>query len=164
MMHSDFLGYILTFIFSGAFVGFIQYLINRNDTRNDRFKTLQNEFQAGLDLRESTGKARYDEHAEAIKELRDIMTQLASTTAEQQKLLDANAALLVGLAQDKLVYLTDKCQKRGAITLKEKAILTAIYEPYHDKLNGNGHGKTGYEFAMNLPVVSDIEAEQMDNK
>ena len=71
---------------------------------------------------------------------------------------------LMGLAHDKLVFLTDKFQKRGAITLKEKATLNSIYEPYSKGLHGNGDGKTGYEYAMQLPVVTDKEAEIMDKE
>ena len=83
------------------------------------------------------------------------MKQLAKTTIEQQKVITANSELLVGLAQDRLVYLTDKYIKRGCITLDELAVLEQIYEPYHGKLKGNGRGKAGIEMCRQLPIVSE---------
>ena len=124
---------VLTFFLSSTFVGFIQFLIQRNDNKH----------------------SKHEQYAEAIEELRGVMTQLASTTKEQQQIITANSKLLVGLAQDRLVFLTDKYLKRGVITLDELAILEEIYEPYHDKLNGNGRGKAGIEMCRKLPIVSD---------
>lgn len=142
---------ILTFLLSGSFVGFIQFLIQRNDNKNSKIKALEQEIHEEKIERER-----------AMNELREVMTQLAKTPAEQQKIINANSEILVALTQDRLVQLTSKYQERGAITLTEKAILTAIYEPYHDKLGGNGYGKMGYTYAMKLPVVTDVEARKMD--
>lgn len=142
---------ILTFLLSGSFVGFIQFLIQRNDNKNSKIKALEQEIHEEKIERER-----------AMNELREVMTQLAKTPAEQQKIINANSEILVALTQDRLVQLTSKYQERGAITLTEKAILTAIYEPYHDKLGGNGYGKMGYTYAMKLPVVTDEEAHKMD--
>ncbi len=68
---------------------------------------------------------------------------------------------IVGLGHDKILFLTDKIQRRGRITLKEKTNLTCIYTPYH-ALGGNGDGKTGYEYCMTLPICTDEEAEEAD--
>ena len=73
--------------------------------------------------------------------------------------------LVVGLGQDKLIYLTEKYRKRGGITLKEQAALKSIYIPYHIKLNGNGYGELGFNYCMNdLPVISDSEAIELDER
>lgn len=68
---------------------------------------------------------------------------------------------IVGLGHDKILYLTDKIQRRGKITLKEKTNLTGIYVPYHE-LGGNGDGKTSYEYCMTLPICTDEDAEEAD--
>lgn len=73
----------------------------------------------------------------------------------------AESRMLLGLGHDKLVYLTDKYVRRGAISLKEKRNLEFLYKPYAD-LGGNGDCKVGYEACQELHVVSDAEAQAMD--
>lgn len=175
MMLPPWVSTLLTVFTSGGFLLFVQYLINRHDARNDKIKKLNKKIDDGLEERENTGKERYEEHKEAIEELRQAILKLTDSTEQTQQMLkesiDRNqktasdlAELVVGLGQDKLVYLTDKYQRRGAITNKEKAGLTSIYVPYHDKLGGNGYGKIGYEYCMALPVISEEEAIEMDKK
>jgi hypothetical protein len=160
---SDTLKTIITVLLSGGFLTFLQFMINRYDSKHNRFKELQDEFHAGLDDRENRGKERYDEHKEAIEELRKAMLALSTSTQETQKLTTAVSELVVGLGQDKIVYLTDKYRNRGGITLKEKAGLEAIYTPYHDKLRGNGYGKIGFDYRMKeLPIISEEEAIEKD--
>lgn len=170
---------------SGAVFGFIQFLIQRRDKQKEdeegkKFQVLREEFQEGLKQREDKGRERYEEHREAIATMsvehkKDFQTLL--TVIEQLKDSDIKTTQyieeirtynkymgdeIMGLAHDKLVYLTDRYQERGAITLKEKATLDAIYKPYHEGLNGNGDGQIGYDYAMKLPVVSDSKARDMD--
>jgi len=73
----------------------------------------------------------------------------------------AESRMLLGLGHDKLVYLTDKYVRRGAISLKEKRNLEFLYKPYAE-LGGNGDCKVGYDACQRLPVVSDDEAQHMD--
>lgn len=154
---------LLTVLLSGGFLTFLQFLINRYDKKHDKLKELRDEFRKGLTDRENTGKERYDEHKEAIEELRKAMLTLSTSAQETQKLTSAMSELVVGLGQDKIVYLTDKYRNRGGITLKEKAGLESIYIPYHDKLKGNGYGKIGFDYCMNeLPIISEEEAIQRD--
>ena len=167
---------IVTVVLSGGFLSFLQYMINRHDTRHDQIKALEKKLEDGLKERDETGKGRYDEHKDAIEELRQAIIAMAEDSKETKRILTesikenrditANVAeLVVGLGQDKLIHLTDKYQRRGAITNKEKASLKAIYVPYHDKLGGNGYGKMGYEYCMDqLPVVTEEEALDMDRK
>ena len=75
----------------------------------------------------------------------------------------AMSRMLLGLGHDKLMYLSDKYVKRGAITLKEKRNLKFLAVPYFD-LGGNGDCEIGYEACLKLPVVSDDEADLMDVK
>lgn len=177
---------IITVIGSGAIFSFLQFLITRHDNKADKVeelykkidegltkqesitdeiqKSLQLELKEGLAERELTGKQRYEEHQQAIKKLNEIISQLTKNDTEQSQYIKYIGDELMGLAHDKLVYLTDRFQARGAITLKEKATLEAIYKPYHEGLGGNGDGKTGYEYAMQLPVVTDAKAAEMDRK
>lgn len=75
----------------------------------------------------------------------------------------AQSKMLLGLGHDKIVYLTDKFVRRGAITLKEKRNLEFLYIPYAE-LGGNGDCKIGYDACQRLPVISDDEAEERDAK
>lgn len=73
----------------------------------------------------------------------------------------AQAKMLLGLGHDKLIHLTDKFVRRGAITLKEKRNLEFLYIPYAE-LGGNGDCKIGYDACQKLQVISDEEAEVRD--
>lgn len=73
----------------------------------------------------------------------------------------AQSKMLLGLGHDKIIYLTDKYVRRGAITLKEKRNLQFLYEPYAE-LGGNGDCEIGYDACQKLPVVSDDDAEAKD--
>lgn len=69
--------------------------------------------------------------------------------------------MLLGLAHDRILQLTDSIIKRGVITSKEKTNLKYLYEPYHE-LGGNGDCETGYEVCTHLKVVSDATADKID--
>lgn len=156
---------ILTVVFSSAGITFIQFLIQRQDEKSDKYKKLNDKIEKGLDERENVGRERYEEHKEAIEELRNIMKELAKTNIEQNKIINANSELLVGLTQDRLFHLTDKYCERGCITLDELAVLEEIYEPYHrEPLNGNGRGKAGIEACRKLPKVSEEVAMVKDKE
>ena len=73
----------------------------------------------------------------------------------------AQTRMLIGLGHDRLIYLTDKYVRRGAITLKEKRNLKFLYDPYSD-MGGNGDCRIGYDACQDLPVVSEEVAEGMD--
>ena len=158
---------IITILGSGAFFSFVQFLIQRKDQqkqeeKDDKIEELRKELIQGLEEREETGLSRYTEHQESIAKLNEAILLLTENDTQMQEYMKYVGDEIMGLAHDKLVYLTDKYQERGAITLKEKATLEAIYSPYHEGLGGNGDGKTGYEYAMKLPIVTDIQAREMD--
>ena len=73
----------------------------------------------------------------------------------------AQSRMLLGLGHDKILHLTDKIVRRGAITLKEKRNLEFLSQPYFD-LGGNGDCRIGYDACQKLPVISDDEAEIRD--
>lgn len=153
---------LLTIVGSGAFFGFVQFMITRKDNKNDRTIALEKKIDEGLDKREQTGRERFEKHASDIEELRKIMTQLADNAKVQQEYSEAVGNVLMGLAQDKIVHLTKLYSERGAITLDELAVLESLYVPYHDGLHGNGKGKAGYERCQKLPVVSEAKARELD--
>lgn len=155
--------FILSFIGMVLGSGLIQFFITRKDNNNKKLIELKKELRDGLDERETTGKERYLEHKEAIQKLNEAIFQLTENDTHQAQYMKYIGDEIMGLAHDKLVYLTDKYQERGAITLKEKATLHAIYNPYHIGLGGNGDGQAGYEYCMKLPIVTDSQAREMDN-
>lgn len=73
----------------------------------------------------------------------------------------AESRMLLGLGHDKILYLTDRMVKRGAITLKEKRNLEYLYIPYKE-MGGNGDCKIGYDACQKLRIVSEDEAEALD--
>lgn len=73
----------------------------------------------------------------------------------------AESKMLLGLGHDKIVHLTDKFIRRGAITLKEKRNLQFLCEPYF-ALGGNGDAKIGNDACEKLPIISEEEATEMD--
>ena len=75
----------------------------------------------------------------------------------------AQSRMLLGLGHDRIIYLTDKFVRRGSITLKEKRNLKFLCDPYFD-LGGNGDCKIGFDACDKLPVVSEDEANDMDEK
>lgn len=75
----------------------------------------------------------------------------------------AQSRMIIALGHDKLVYLSNRYVKRGAITLKEKRNLDYLSEPYFEG-GGNGDAKIGCDACEKLPVVSEEVAERMDMK
>lgn len=155
---------IIAALASNGLFAFIQFLLTRKDNKNDKYEQLNDKIEKGLEEREAAGAARYKEHQESIEMLSQAIVQLTENDTEMKEYLHYIGDELTGLAHDTLVRLTDKYQRRGGITLKEKATLEAIYIPYHDGLHGNGDGKTGYTYAMELPVMSEEEARKKDNQ
>lgn len=153
---------ILTVIGSGAFFSFIQFLITRKDNQNDRLKKMRDEYISGLNERESIGKQRYDEHKKAIKQLQEAIMILTEDSQERKELEQFMSASLMAITHDKLVRLGKTYQKRGAITLAEKNNLNLLYDPYHNGLGGNSDGETYYNYCMELPIISDEEAQKRD--
>lgn len=158
----DFLQLFVTFVGMILGSGIIQFLLNRKDAKDNKLDALQKELQEGLEERENVGKARYLEHKEAIQKLNEAIFQLTQNDTNQSQYMKYVGDEIMGLAHDKLVYLTDWYQERGGITLKEQATLKAIYVPYHEGLQGNGDGQIGYEYCMKLPVITEEQAKELD--
>ena len=141
-----------------------QWKVDYCDVNAKAIQDLAQEMREGLDAREAKGAERYQEHKEAIEELRQAMISVAKNTDEVAKLGKYMGQSLMALTHDKIVYLGKQYQRRGAITLAEKNNLKLLYEPYHDGLGGNSDGEGYYTYCMNLPVVTDEEALEMDKK
>lgn len=73
----------------------------------------------------------------------------------------AQSRMIIALGHDRIVYLTDKYVRRGAITLKEKRNLEYLTKPYFDG-GGNGDAHIGYDACKQLEVISEDTAEEMD--
>lgn len=164
---------------SSAVFGFVQFLIQRSDNKKAKLKEdehgeLRKEFNKGLQEREDVGRKRYEEHKTAIEQMtkehkKDFEILIKAITNLEEKVdsvVDYQKNIgdgVMGLAHDKLIFSTGKIAERKAITLKEKATLTSIYDPYK-RLGGNGDCKTAYEHVMSLNVVSDEEAKRIDKE
>lgn len=176
---------VLTILGSGALFSFIQFLIQRKDTKEDKnidkkFEEVNKRIDDGLEERDKTGLKRYEEDRQSIedivelhkKDLQSLLDALGelkknderiektinSISDNQKNVCDA----LIGMAHDKIIYMTDKITERGYITLKERATLDSIYLPYK-KMGGNSHAKAGYEHVIELEVISDEKANELDD-
>lgn len=176
---------VLTILGSGALFSFIQFLIQRKDTKEDKnidkkFEEVNKRIDNGLEERDKTGLKRYEEERQSIedivelhkKDLQSLLDALGelkknderiektinSISDNQKNVCDA----LIGMAHDKIIYMTDKITERGYITLKERATLDSIYQPYR-AMGGNSHAKAGYEHVIELDVISDEKAKEMDD-
>lgn len=141
-----------------------QWRIDYCDVNAKAIADLAQEVREGLADREAKGAERYREHQESIEELRKAMITMAENTEETRKIGGYLGESLMALTHDKLIYLGKCYQRRGAITLAEKNNLKLLYTPYHDGLGGNSDGEGYYTYCMNLPVVTDEEAMEMDKK
>ena len=155
---------VLAVIGSNAVFAFITFLIKRKDDKDDRFKELDNKIENGLEEREEISKERYEEYQENINELREVIIKLSEDAEERKHLTQCMASSLMALSHDKLVHLGKTYQRRGAITLAELNNLKLIYTPYHDGLGGNSDGEGYFEYCKHLPIVTEEEAIEMDNK
>lgn len=141
-----------------------QWKIDYCDVNAQAIKTLTEEVREGLEAREEKSLERYEEHNAAIGELREALITLTDNTSEITQMGKYMGQSLMALTHDKLIHLGKQYQKRGAITLAEKNNLKLLYTPYHDGLGGNSDGEGYYTYCMNLPVVTDEEALEMDKK
>lgn len=164
--------------------GLFQFLLTRKDkkkeeAKNEDLKKLREEFKAGLDEREKTGKARYDEHHIAIermdiqhqRDFQELKNAIQQLTENDTKITESirvigetqsiMAESLVGMAHDRIIQFTNIICDRECITNKEKSTLKSMYEPYH-RLGGNGEVKEAYDYVLSLPTVSEDIARKKD--
>lgn len=171
----------LTIIGSGAFIGLIQFLIQRKDNKDERLKNLEEKFQKGLDEREQTGKERYLEHKEAIlnmssehkKDFQALLQAIEQLTANDtnttqlvkanQETIDILAEGFVGMIHNTIIRSTQPIIERGAVTYEELGTLDSLYTPY-SKLGGNGDCKRRYEDVNKLPKIEASEAANRDRE
>ena len=134
------------------------------DKNSKLIEELTRDVKLGLEQREQKGLERYQEHKEAIAELKEAVIALTKDAEDRRTLESYVASSLLAITHDKLVYLGKTYQKRGAITLAEQNNMKMLYKPYHDGLGGNSDGEGYYTYCMHLPVVTDEEAAEMDKK
>lgn len=172
---------ILTFLFSGAFLTFLQFLITRFDNKDKRFKALEERIDTGLEEREKIGKNRYDEHKLAIEKmtlehqkdfqaLQEAIQKLAENDARFTESIkqiadkqDIMAAANVGMIHNTIIRFSDPIIERKAVTYDELSTLDSLYVPYH-KLGGNGACKRRYDDINRLEKVSDEKAVELDRE
>jgi len=168
----------LKLIFQGGaiavIVGFVQFLIQRKDTRNDRIKaleekidermdTLEEKVDKGLEDREKKGSERFDIHEKKYDELKEFMIKHSESDEKRDAYMQCVGKGVMVLIHKDLLDEGKKFEERGAITRKERTDLKAMYMPYK-ALGGNGDGEEIYNFCSELKVVSEEEAAAMDKE
>lgn len=173
--------FILTVIGSGAFLTFLQFLINRFDKKHDRITELEKKLNDGLEDTEKTGKTRYDEYLASIEEMslnhqRDFQelqkainqlvqndTKFAESIEKMVQKQEIIASANVGMVHNTIIQFTDPIICRKAVTYEELANLDSLYVPY-SKLGGNGECKRRYEDVNKLIKISRDEANKRDRE
>lgn len=173
--------FILTVLGSGAFLTFLQFLINRFDKKHDRIEALEKRLDDELDDRDKTGKARYDEyhasieemninHQKDFQELQKAINQLVQNdlkfTESIEKMVQKQeiiASANVGMVHNTIIQFTEPIICRKAVTYEELANLDSLYVPY-SKLGGNGECKRRYEDVNKLIKISRDEADKRDRE
>ena len=79
------------------------------------------------------------------------LEQRRKADEEERAKNDVKTKLLVGLAHDRLIYLTNKYLEEGWVSSENYENLTYMYEPYI-KAGGNGTVKRNMEMVKELPT------------
>lgn len=158
-----------------------QWKVDYCDKNSQAIEKLAEDVKEGLEQREQTGFKRYEEHKlaiekmniehqkdflelkKAIQRLTENDTKITESLSNMANKQEYMAESLVGQAHDRIIFLTDRISIRGAITNKEKATITSMYNPY-SKLGGNGEVKEAVEYVRTLPTITDDEARERDMK
>ena len=97
----------------------------------------------------------------------DIVDDLQNATDSQEKKIEALEILSNNMAEalkylllDKILFLGSKYIRRNSITLEERKILKAMYNVYHNGLEGNGDA----DFIMKgVEAITPNELKQKEN-
>lgn len=157
---SEWIKMFITFIMSSAFIGFIQYLITRSDSKKEKAEKKAEHTEEIEERIQEVDEARKEDY----ETLRAMLKSIAETVEKQQEIDGYQNDLILALTQSELFHRTAKYQRRGAITIDELAVIEDIYVPYHVKLGGNGRGKAGVEMCKTLPIISAEEAYLLDKE
>lgn len=158
-----------------------QWKVDYCDKNSQAIEKLAEDVKEGLEEREKTGFKRFEEHKlaiekmniehqkdflelkRAIQKLTENDTNITESLTNMANKQEYMAESLVGQAHDRIIFLTDRISIRGAITNKEKATITSMYNPY-SKLGGNGEVKEAVDYVRTLPTITDDEARDRDMK
>lgn len=154
---------IIAILSSNALFTFVTVLIQRKDKKNDKIKEIEEDVKRKFQERDEYNKERDKKHDDDVEELRRAVIALTEDSIGKHELEKYMASSLMALSHDKLVNLGKSYQRRGAITLAEKNNIKLIYNPYHN-LGGNSDGEGWFDYCMHLPVITEEEAIEMDNK
>lgn len=172
---------IITVLFSGSFLAFIQFLIGRFDKRHDRLADLKKDIDEGLDSVRKVSDTRFNQYLESLEKAEESRKQsyadiqssinqliendnrfsknIEQMSAKQNIVASAN----VGLIHNEIISFTNPIIERNAVTYGELATLDSLYIPY-SKLGGNGECKRRYEDVNKLPKLTKEEALEKDRE
>lgn len=161
---------IITVLFSGAFFGFIQFLITRKDNKDDSLKKLKEEFNEEFNAHDDAINAIKLQHQEdfqklnkAIEQLTENDTKIATFIEDNQSTTGIIASGVVGIIHNTIINCTQPIIDRGVVTYQELNTLDSLYIPY-SKLGGNGDCQRRYNDITKLQKVSEEEAIKRDKE
>nr|DAO15479.1 MAG TPA: holin protein [Caudoviricetes sp.] len=144
--------YVLTAFLTGGVLSFIQFLISRKDTKDDKLKELEALIETNVKETREIGRKRFELHAETLKKLEACLDQLKENDTNQTEFLQRQAASLVGIGHDRILFLGNEYIKRGYITHDEyENLYDYLYIPYK-KLGGNGTAEKVMREVDKLPL------------
>lgn len=140
-----------------------QWKIDYCDVNTKAIKDLDKKVYKLIETKENQNNELFKKHEKAVEEIQKEISILVDYNAKQTEYMKKMGQNLLGLSHDKIVYLGDIYIERGAITLKEKATILSIYEPYK-KLGGNGDCEIIFNYIDKLPIISEEEAKKRDKE
>lgn len=150
----------------------------------DAVEKARAEFKEGLEMRENTGKERFEINSEQIQQntnmiqevleiqkqtnekfdkLAESMTILNEATTTNSNLTRACAEGVRSTNYDKILVVAKKALKRGAITISEKTNLKQLYNSYIELQGSDQKIKTYYEDCLQLKSIPDEEEDIRQN-
>lgn len=127
-MTSEAMTVLVSLLTSGSVVAFVEFLINRHDTRHDQLDAMQ-------------------------KSIAEVSKKLDELEIIKQDIRDTKRSV-VNIGQDRITWTCKRHLRDGYITVREYAELKDLYESY-EKIGGNSDAKAYYEEVTKLPRKAD---------
>lgn len=173
---------------SGGFFAYRQFIIKRKDEKEkeniqslideaiDKVRVeLMEEFTAGLQLREDTGRERFEINSKAIEDNTRAIAELTEIVKNQVTKLDLFTESITALNKvvkssaesqcnsnyDRLLMVASKVLNSDKITITEKTNLVQLYNSWKDLGGNDPKIDTMYEECMKLKVQVDDDIKKV---
>ena len=135
------------------------------------------EFKEGLEMRENTGRERFEinseqikENTEAIKNMIEMQKEMQIKSNERFNLLAESINSLTSVSRacaegmrsttyDRMLLVANKALKRGAITISEKTNLKQLYNSWEELQGNDAKVTTYFEDCMKLKSIPDEDED-----